>query len=244
MTSQFLGYVRRTVIGGTTGIAGYSTYKVNTNPLHIFWDLDHTILCSISPLPESDEIKDQRAFGFAPTLRYFDQIDDDFPFDPQTPTPNTRTYFRPGARLTIWLCSFFATNHVYTAAQRTYTENILKQIDPDRKLFHIVIHRDDYPQIVKEGKDLKIGTSQMERAILFDDRTSNFKPQHYQNGVGVLPFTPTRVEQCLGGSWMAYFEELGEMGRLLSVAFLGSVHWSGDVRKVVMNANDGRHGDD
>ncbi len=244
MTTQIRGFFRRTVIGGTTGIAGYSAYRVNTDPLHLFWDLDHTILCSVSPLPKSDENRDESPFRFAPSLRYFDQIDDDFPFNPQIPTPNTRTYFRPGAQLTIWLCSFFATNHVYTAAQRTYTDNILQQLDPDRKLFKIVIHRDDYPQIVKQGKDLTIGTSRMERAILFDDRTSNFKPQNYQNGVGVLPFTPNRVEECLSGNWRAYFEELGEMSRLLSIAVLGLVHWSGDARKAVMNANNGYHRDE
>lgn len=65
--------------------------------------------------------------------------------------------------------------HVYTAAQESYTNNILNKLD--RKLFTKVLHRDDYPAIVKEGKDLSVAIDRMDRAILFDDKVSNFKPQ-------------------------------------------------------------------
>ena len=37
-----------------------------------------------------------------PKLQYFDQIDDDFPYDIQTLSPNTRTYIRPGAMLALY----------------------------------------------------------------------------------------------------------------------------------------------
>jgi hypothetical protein len=168
-----------------------------------------------------------------PTLQHFDQIDDDFPYDDASLAPNTRTYFRPGAKMALKLCSIFGIVHVYTAAQKTYTDNILHELDTDRRLFREVIHRDDFPDIVKSGKDLNVGTSNMQRAILFDDRASNFKPQNYENGVAVRPFSPERVRKCYDGSWGAYLEELKEMSRLVGIAFWSSVHLSGDVRKVV-----------
>jgi hypothetical protein len=172
-----------------------------------------------------------------PQLEHFDQIDDDFPFDSKTMEPNTRTYFRPGARMALQVCSLFGVLHVYTAAQESYTNNIMRELDPERKLFTKVLHRDEYPAIVKNGKDLSVAIDRMDRAILFDDKVSNFKPQKYQNGVGVIPFTSKQVEKCLNSSdqerWEAYLAEMKEMARLVGISFWSSVHFSGDVRRVV-----------
>lgn len=141
--------------------------------------------------------------------------------------------------MVLQLCSYFSVMHVYTAAQETYTNNIMKELDPDRKLFDKVLHRDEYPEIVKKGKDLTIALNpdKMHRALLFDDKISNFKPQDYQNGIGVRPFDAKKVEQCLSSTdnekWEAYTKELKEMARVVSISFWSSVHFSGDVRKVV-----------
>lgn len=177
-----------------------------------------------------------------PPLEHFDQIDDDFPYDRKTLEPNTRTYFRPGARTALQLCSYFAVMHVYTAAQETYTNNIMKELDPNGQLFSKVLHRDEYPAIVKDGKDLSVVTDRMDRAILFDDKISNFKPQGYENGIGVAPYTPDRVAKCMSCSdnekWEAYFTELKEMARLVGISLWSSVHFSGDVRKVVSRVRE------
>ncbi|KAL9184369.1 hypothetical protein ACHAXT_002455 [Thalassiosira profunda] len=247
MATQLLVHARRIAVGGTSGLTGYAAYKSQTDPIHLFWDLDHTILCSISPIPAND-IGGEKNSGSTvskcpvslnsmlpspPPLDQFEQIDDDFDFDPQTLSPNTRTYFRPGAQAALRLCSLFATNHVYTAAQESYTNNILTELDPDKSLFGPrVLHRDDYPQIVKEGKNLEVATDNMQRAILFDDRERNFKPQRYENGVAVLPFTPERVANC-HGKWGGYIEELQECARLVGISLWSHVHFSGDARKVV-----------
>jgi len=251
MASQIFTHARRIALGGTSGLAGFAAYKSQTDPVHLFWDLDHTLLCSITPIPTN--FNDQNVgsnhnnqtskcpvspsnlvslLPKPPELRHFDQIDDDFPYDAQTLSPNVRTYFRPGAQMALDLCSYFAIVHVYTAAQETYTTNILNELDPERKLFATrVIHRDDFPQIVREGKDLRVGTDNMQRAILFDDRLNNFQPQNYENGVAVHPFNSNRVVKC--NSWGPYFDEVREMSRLVGIGLLSSVHFSGDVRKVV-----------
>ena len=201
-----------------------AAYKSKTDPVHIFWDLDATLLCSITPIPTKNNFNDKNI------LSHFEQIDDDFPFEPNA--PNTRTYFRPGCYWALQMCSSFGVLHVYTAAQASYTDNILAELDPDRTLFAKVIHRDMHPEIVKKGKDLNIGTDDLRRAILFDDRVSNFLPQRYANGVAVMPFTADRVAKlCHGESWSAYLEEVREMTRLVGIAFLS--HLSGDVRNVV-----------
>ena len=216
-----------------------------------------------------------------PNIHYFDQIDDDFPYNKQTLTPNTRTYFRPGAKAALWICSKLGVCHVYTAAQESYTYNILTELDPNREFFKgFVLHRTEYPRIVREGKDLTVvmgsnassSSSQnkdddatnndknetttneirLERAILFDDKVSNFKPQGYQNGVSVVPFSEKRLNKCIGtttnnndstiGSvnyesvmnhWSAYLDEVKEMACLVGISVWGTVHLSGDVRKVV-----------
>ena len=204
-------------------------------------DLDHTILCSISPF-QNNETKPNEEWTKSlmlspPSLQYFDQIDDDFPYNHKTLEPNTRTYFRPGARTALKICSYFSIMHVYTAAQESYTNNIMNELDPDRKIFNKVLHRDEYPEIVKKGKDLRVATERLDRAILFDDKLSNFKPQGYENGIAVVPFNAKRVNQCQCGHdndrWEAYLAELKEMARLVGISFWSSIHFSGDVRKVV-----------
>jgi hypothetical protein len=286
---QLLQLARRVSTIGITSLTGWTGYKANTDPIHIFWDLDLTILCSVTPLPknhDSDDVtKNNNASSLLkpPTLDYFDQIDDDFPYNTQTLSPNTRTYIRPGAKFTLWLCSKLGICHVYTAAQESYTMNILREIDPNREIFRgFVLHRSDYPQIVKEGKDLTVvmmggnrwtkaknsatptdndevvtttkenddddkqndDAIRLERAILFDDKVSNFLPQKYENGVGVVPFTVQRLNKCISSSsssdgsnamdnWAAYLEEVKEMFTLVGISVWGTVHLSGDVRKVV-----------
>ena len=53
MASQTLIKV---VLGGGIGIlTGHALYKSKTDPVHIFWDLDHTILCSITPIEHEND---------------------------------------------------------------------------------------------------------------------------------------------------------------------------------------------
>ena len=278
---RLLQLARRASTIGITSLTGWTSYKANTDPLHIFWDLDHTILCSVTPLPSADTANTHNDDGEEsssslikpPTIHHFDQIDDDFPYTPLT-VANTRTYFRPGAKVALWLCSKLGICHVYTAAQESYTMNILDELDPNKEVFRgVVLHRTEYPRIVRDGKDLTVlmggGTSndddgdganndkkepndiRLERAILFDDKVSNFKPQKYENGVSVLPFSEERLNKCLSSTnnnsssssienyhnamdnWTAYLEEVKEMARLVGISVWGTVHLSGDVRKVV-----------
>lgn len=267
---QLLRLARRLSTVGIASLTGYTSYKASTDPIHIFWDLDHTILCSVSPLPnhQNHNNNDPAVPSLLPPpiIDYFDQIDDDFPYNTETLTPNTRTYFRPGAKLALWFCSKLGTCHVYTAAQESYTWNILSELDPKREVFKgFVLHRTDHPRIVREGKDLtvvmgannsasdenattKISDIRLERAILFDDRVSNFKPQKYENGVSVVPFNEQRLIKCTSSinksdsnekcysamdNWAAYIDEVKEMARLVGISVWGTVHLSGDVRKVV-----------
>lgn len=205
--------------GGTTG---YATYKARTDPPHLFWDLDHTLLCSVTPLPTSTSSSSGNTNTVSNT-DYFDQIDDDFPHDPQTNAPNTRTYIRPGARGALKFCGLFGVNHVFTAAQGTYTRNILANLDPDGTIFETVTHRDDLPSIVQKGKDLSLRSDRLDRAILYDDRTYNFLPQNYRNGIEVKPYNDVE-----GSSSM---DEAKEMVRCVGIAFLTLV--ASDVRAVV-----------
>ena len=129
-----------------------------------------------------------------------------------------------------------------------------------------VLTRDEFPESVRKGKDLSVAVAsdgslpgsslassaasaayvpmRLERALLFDDKLSNFRPQRFQNGIGVRAYTSKRVEQIIGNnsvdgmdvdesSWNVYFQEVGEMMRLVGIAYLGLIHWSGDVREVV-----------
>jgi hypothetical protein len=122
----------------------------------------------------------------------------------------------------------------------------MKELDPDGTLFSEVLHRDEYPAIVREGKDLSVATDRLDRAILFDDKISNFKPQRYENGIGVIPYTSDRVEKYLSSNgitkWNSYLEEVKEMALLVCIAFWGSVHLSGDVRKAVSWVRKWRNG--
>jgi len=284
---QLLQLARRASTIGITSLTGWTSYKANTDPLHIFWDLDHTILCSVTPLPSDHTANDEKhndtngggeesSLIKPPTIHHFDQIDDDFPYTPLT-VANTRTYFRPGAKVALWLCSKLGICHVYTAAQESYTMNILQELDPNKEVFRgVVLHRTGYPRIVRDGKDLTVvmggGASndddnggsntdkkesndiRLKRAILFDDKVSNFKPQKYENGVSVLPFSEERLNKCLSSTnknssssssssnenyhcvmdnWTAYLQEVKEMARLVGISVWGTVHLSGDVRKVV-----------
>ena len=80
------------ITGGAVGT--HALLMAKLRPLHLVWDLDNTLLLSITPLA-----KGVAATQRLPAARWFDQIDDDFPHpDGQ---PNTRTTFRPGARAAL-----------------------------------------------------------------------------------------------------------------------------------------------
>merc|ERR1711988_427320 len=98
----------------------------------------------------------------------------------------------------IRFVSNFVVNHVYTAAQGSYTNNVMQRLDPDDELFRTVTHRDIVPHHNFHGtttagfvgKDLGVVPGLLEadrlprRAILIDDRVYNFDPQP-DNGVHV-----------------------------------------------------------
>ena len=200
------------------GLFGYSHAKAKYDPPHLVWDLDNTILCSVTPLPTTTSTTTTTtSSNINKYLDSFDQIDDDFPFDKDGQTPNnTRTYWRPGARTMLKFCSYFAVQHIYTTAQGTYTDNILNALDPSiRSLFQTIIHRDVAPSSVKKGKDLSLIVKAVllsdevdqgkdmsnsmdntyvsssllnRRMVLFDDRVKNFTPQNGFNGIHVWPF--------------------------------------------------------
>ena len=107
MASQTLIKV---VLGGGIGLLTcHALYKSKTDPVHIFWDLDHTILCSIYPITELDNddtvteqtnnkqsiskcpVSPSNLLPYSPKLEHFDQIDDDFDI-PDDGSPNTRTF--------------------------------------------------------------------------------------------------------------------------------------------------------
>ena len=207
-----------------TAVASYPCYKAKFDPPHLIWDLDNTILCSISPHPnESSDISTVVSPLPNDSSRYFDQIDDDFPFNDDT--PNTRTYWRPGAKAALKVCSLFSIQHVYTTAQRTYTDNIMAELDPKGELFQIIVHRDLRPDSVKRGKDLSVITDRLDRAILFDDKTKNFGPQNGKNGIQTQPYDEAGVR---GGD----ATQVMEMARLVGISVLALV--VSDVRDVVV----------
>lgn len=181
------------IAAGAGCVGAYTAYKAKYDPPHLVWDLDNTLLCSVTPVSAAVALDADKR------LDSFDQVDDDFPYGHNC--PNTRTYWRPGARAALVFFRHFAVQHVFTAAQGTYTENILNQTN--RLLFHTVIHRDLVKQ--PQGKDLEHivrsvhETSQklneaaskacgVHRCVLFDDRLQNFIPQNGENGVQVRPF--------------------------------------------------------
>lgn len=194
--------------------SSYLLWLRKKRPLHIVWDLDGTLICSIHPLDEGvrcSKIHDHH-------LEYIDITDDDFAHEPNV--PNTRTFLRPGVR---WLLQFVGwiaeRQHVYTAAQGTYTDAVLKLIDPKKTIFNHIIHRDDIPHHdhtrgASRGKDLRHillrinnenrtpPATEMENAskimnnhriILLDDRFYNFEPQPFY-GIHVHPYGPGKLQ--------------------------------------------------
>jgi hypothetical protein len=140
---------------------------------------------------------------------FFDQTDDDFPY--KEGVPNTRTFWRPGFRLALQFCRLFSHQHVYATAQGSYTENVMKVLDPNRQLFKKVIHRDRFPKSVRKGKDMSFVTDRMDRVVLFDDRPKNFKPQEGNNGIHIGKFTQVGKDNST---------ELMEAGRMVGISLL------------------------
>lgn len=187
---------------------GYTIYKAKYRPLRLLWDLDHTLLCSVCPFPQYSD----PASALPPTA-YFDQQDDDF--ECVADVPNTRTCWRPGARTALWLLSSIAQQHVFTAAQQSYTENILLRLDPNGTLFESVTHRDldEAKDCVHRGKDVTLVVGKQPddlcRTILFDDKVKNFQPQP-ANGIHVNAY---KVEHV--GS-----NDVREMFRLVAICVM------------------------
>lgn len=206
--------------GSLTSTTAYVCFQAKYDPPHLIWDLDNTLLCSVTPLDTAPRK------GYEAPGSFFDQVDDDFPFEGNG-APNTRTYWRPGARGALQFFRLFTVQHVFTAAQATYTENILQQMD--RSLFSTIIHRDLVPQ--RNGKDLQetikacqgSANIRLGRCVLWDDRTKNFRPQNGENGLHVVPF-----EVGTGG---AAWREYQEIARWVGVAVLALL--APDVRWVL-----------
>ena len=155
--------------------------------------------------------------------------------------PNTRTFLRPGALTALWLVGCFATQHVFTAAQGSYTGNILRELDPDRTVFTSVLHRDLVAHHSHDadaaviGKDITllrgIGERRhlpLERAILFDDRLDNFTPQP-ANGVHVKKYDEAAVQAG----------DDHEMARLVGITMLSLL--APDVRPVLRAFQSEKH---
>ena len=163
------------------------------NPLHIIWDLDYTILASHS-LPKCN---DKYSIKIYPD--YFDQIDDDYPF--QDNIPNTRTWFRQYAKLVINILSYMCYQHIFTSAQETYTCNILKALKEQtgNEYFKIIKHRDLYPPLfLRNGKSIFEIINGLtnnknkrlllaKRTLLFDDQIRYLRLYPY-NGILVKPY--------------------------------------------------------
>mmetsp|Transcript_40289 Transcript_40289/g.95673 ORF Transcript_40289/g.95673 Transcript_40289/m.95673 type:complete len:229 (+) Transcript_40289:93-779(+) len=207
-------------------LASWAIVQAKFNPLHLVWDLDNTLLLSLTPIE-----KGVAATASLPPSRYFDQIDDDFPY--QGSAPNTRTTFRPGAKMALQFMGLFATQHVFTAAQASYTDNIMRRLDPQSGIFTTVTHRDlvphhDHDRKAKKGKDLSVMLAEKHlprRAILFDDRLSNFTPQP-ANGVHVRSY-----DDVTSRDW--------EMARLCLIATLALL--APDVRPVLKLFRSQKH---
>ena len=132
--------------------------------------------------------------------------------------------------MALKVCSLFGKQHVYTTAQKTYTDNILAHLDPHRTLFEKIIYREKAPESVKQGKDLLHLTDRLDRVILFDDRTKNFTPQAGKNGVHVLSYERIREkvgDKTANGNW----RELQEISRLVGISVLALL--VSDVRQVL-----------
>jgi hypothetical protein len=102
--------LQRAVLAACGGGGLWAALQAKYRPLHVVWDLDNTLLLSLTPLS-----KGVVATQHLPAARYFDIIDDDFPF--VAGRPNARTTFRPGARAGLAFLGLFCTQHVFTAAQ-------------------------------------------------------------------------------------------------------------------------------
>lgn len=222
---------RRLFLGSTGGITAYAVYQAKYDPPHLVWDLDATLLCSVTPLTSGTATPPLPGFS-SKEDQWFDQIDDDFPFEEGV--PNTRTYWRPGVRSLLQVLRVFTVQHVFTAAQESYTENILQQMD--RSLFATIVHRDLVPQ--PSGKDLvetilrynhnnnhttTASEALLQRCILLDDRTRNFTPQQGQNGVHVVPFDVTAfTDPSRAGSspLVANYRELARWTAIAALALL------------------------
>ncbi len=185
-------------------------YQAARDPLHVVWDLDSTLISS-QLLPDAERFASRD---------YFDQFDD-FPPAAAGGPHNTRTFHRPWAALALGALDVFAVQHVFTAAQASYTANVLAELDPARARFRRVLTRDDAwaggenPR----AKDLThlVREDELRRVVFFDDRLRNFAPQP-RNGVLVKPFEdPSRPD--------------AEMLRLLAICALCTV--ADDVRPVL-----------
>jgi hypothetical protein len=159
---------KRALNSVTGGVAAYGVYKAKYDPPHIVWDLDETLLHSACPI---EQALSTEAYPSDPD-RYFDQIDDDFPYEKGV--ANTRTYWRPGAHQALQFCRLLSHQHVFTTAQGSYTENIMRELDPNRTIFDEVVHRGMFPESVKNGMQCCLMTS----SKISDRRTERMESLH------------------------------------------------------------------
>jgi hypothetical protein len=209
------------LLGAVSASAFAIAYQAFFNPLHIVWDLDAVLISSQHPLTKA-----KTEFPASEFSDFFDQIDDDFPFT--AGTPNTRTYWRPGARLLVWALRPFSIQYVFTSAQGSYCTNVVNELDPNRSIFRSIFHRDQFApnHLQRNGKDVLVIIEKeqlLPRTILFDDQLRYHKARP-TNGVLVAPFVDIRE----GDNW----SEVLRMAWIVFQCFFAS-----DVRKVLCQSH-------
>lgn len=99
----------------TGGISAYGVYKANYDPPHLVWDLDETLLHSVCPIEQAltSEVHP------SDSNRFFDQIDDDFPFKKGTPNTGDQVPDKPSGSADLSVISM-SSQQPRVLTQKTY----------------------------------------------------------------------------------------------------------------------------
>lgn len=102
---------------------------------------------------------------------------------------------RPGLLATLTKISEYYEIIVYTAGQKNYADAILDSIDPERKIIHYRLYREDCVEYSENIfiKDLRILGRDLTHIIIVDNSPYSFSHQ-LENGYPIVPFYDSKAD--------------------------------------------------
>jgi RNA polymerase II subunit A-like phosphatase len=150
--------IKKIIFGGVVGTLSYGIFREHKRIL--VFDIDNTLI-------HAKKVKRVNSLNMESYRKPdFNIYDDD-----EQDKILYNVWIRPQYNIIIPLLSKFAELHIFTSASKEYADDILQNIDPNKKYFNQILYDESWNKF--ESKNLNLIQGDNQSKILIDDRKFN-----------------------------------------------------------------------